>query len=149
MLKNTIREGRRFSKLSQSRFAELTNVSIDTVRRWESGEREPRTSELMRIAKVLGCNVANLIEPKKREIRLILDREGIMNLNMTSETERYVKVGLNDITLHLGGPIRTEKELNALLEEFKKLGLDALKQQEKWRLEDAKIGTDPQDSSAS
>lgn len=56
--------GRRIAKareeagLRQVDLAQAVGVSETAVQKWESGENEPRTRNLMRIAEVLGRSVA-------------------------------------------------------------------------------------------
>lgn len=38
--------------------------------------------------------------------------------------------------LHLAGPVRDEKALDAMIEEFRAVGLDALRQQVRWLSEE-------------
>lgn len=146
MLGEEIRTARKFYRLNQFELAELVGVSVDTVRRWEAGIREPRSGELAIIAEVLNISPDILINPKKsREIRLILDREGesFMTINVCGgAVDKFVGVSRSGLVLHLGAPVRSETELKSMIREFEKMGLEALKKQEEWRLEDEN-GTAP------
>lgn len=46
MLKDLLRRLRKDKGLNQIDLAQRVGVSIDSVRRWEAGKREPRLSEL-------------------------------------------------------------------------------------------------------
>ena len=46
---------------NQDYFASEVGVSIDTVRRWEGGKQEPRLSDLISIAQVLGTSINELV----------------------------------------------------------------------------------------
>lgn len=48
--------------LSQQDLAEAIDVSIDSIRRWESGKQEPRLSDLKQLAKVLGVTINELTD---------------------------------------------------------------------------------------
>lgn len=61
MLSKTIKNRRKEIKLTQDEVAVLSKVSKDSVRRWESGEREPRASELKELAFVLKTSAAYLL----------------------------------------------------------------------------------------
>lgn len=50
------------AEMSQEGLAQSLGVSRKTILRWESGEREPRASEIALLAGVLKCSVADLIE---------------------------------------------------------------------------------------
>ena len=52
-----LREARKAAGLYQEELARRVGVSVDTVRRWESGAREPRASDLQSLARVLGEDV--------------------------------------------------------------------------------------------
>lgn len=49
-----LRAARKAERMSQSGLARLVGVSVDTVRRWEAGSREPRASEIQALAEVFG-----------------------------------------------------------------------------------------------
>lgn len=49
-----LRAARKAEGMSQSGLARLVGVSVDTVRRWEAGSREPRASEIQALAEVFG-----------------------------------------------------------------------------------------------
>ena len=61
MLGNLIRHYRKQKKLTQQELAQLVSCSIDTVKRWEKGLREPKASDITRLAQVLGCTEADLL----------------------------------------------------------------------------------------
>ena len=51
--------------MSRSEFAELMSVSVQSVYRWESGERLPDVSTLMEMARILGVNMNQLTGVKE------------------------------------------------------------------------------------
>ncbi|WOL39616.1 LexA family transcriptional regulator (plasmid) [Pyramidobacter sp. YE332] len=61
MLKDLLRRLRKDKGLNQIDLAQRVGVSIDSVRRWEAGKREPRLSELEKIALVLEVPVTSLV----------------------------------------------------------------------------------------
>ncbi|MEG1837659.1 MAG: helix-turn-helix transcriptional regulator, partial [Synergistaceae bacterium] len=67
MLKDILKTIRKDKKITQDIFAKEVCVSVDTVRRWESGEREPRYSDLQKIAKALNTSVAYLMGEEEKE----------------------------------------------------------------------------------
>ena len=53
-VKKRIRQARNSTKLDQEQFAEMLQVTVQTVSRWESGKMFPRVPQLEKIAKI--CN---------------------------------------------------------------------------------------------
>lgn len=64
---NQIRKYRQKRNLKQSELALLVGVNRTAVTKWESGEAEPRTSRLLKIADVLRCSVDDLLNNRKRK----------------------------------------------------------------------------------
>lgn len=60
----TLREQKKFS---QERLAELINVSIMTVRRWEWGQRLPRLDEMKKLTDILNVKADDFIEIDGKE----------------------------------------------------------------------------------
>jgi transcriptional regulator with XRE-family HTH domain len=56
-----ISDSRKQKGLKQTELAEMIGVSVDSVRRWEQGKREPRASELEKIADILDTSVVYLL----------------------------------------------------------------------------------------
>ena len=52
---------RRASALSQDQLADRIGVERRTIQRYESGERDPRYTDLLLIARALGTSAADLI----------------------------------------------------------------------------------------
>lgn len=73
---NGIRSLRGARCMTQAGLAEAMSVSVKTISLWESGKREPVGSDYMRLAKILGCQVTDLIPnpplpPKRRKSRML------------------------------------------------------------------------------
>jgi transcriptional regulator with XRE-family HTH domain len=63
-------------------------VSFITVRRWESGEREPRASDITKLCAALGCTEAALLNgPAPNEIRVEIIIRRSDDLNETEEMD--------------------------------------------------------------
>ena len=60
-LNQTIKRLRKDKKITQEQLAELTGVSLMTVRRWEWGETSPNSNVLARLAEVLGVTPETLL----------------------------------------------------------------------------------------
>lgn len=57
---NRIKDARREKKLTQGELAHLVGVSMQTIFRWENGQRSPRAEDLARLAAALNTTVAYL-----------------------------------------------------------------------------------------
>ena len=62
---NLIREHREaiIPKMTQMQLAEIIGVSVDSIRRYEAGMREPRSSELKKMSEIFGCTIDDLVNP--------------------------------------------------------------------------------------
>ena len=144
IIKNAVRHYRERAGLTQLRLSEAVKCSIDSVRRWESGQREPRASEIVRLCEVLGVSEAELLNgpaEETREFTLIYDREGdlrmeVLNMAANAPEQRVMSVSPQRIAAMVN-----IKTANLEREEAKKLMLDemaarfdeAWAQQEKWK----------------
>ncbi len=73
MLGNSIRHYRRQKKLTQQELAQLVSCSIDSVKRWENGVREPKASDIKKLCAVLECTESDLLNgPNDGKIRITL-----------------------------------------------------------------------------
>ena len=135
---------RRKAGLTQFELATEIDVHEMTLRRWESGLREPRASEIARLCEVLGVSEAELLRgpaEETREFTLIYDREGdlrmeVLNMAANAPEQRVMSVSPQRIAAMVN-----IKTANLNREEAKKLMLDemaarfdeAWAQQEKWK----------------
>lgn len=63
---NSIRMFRERAGLTQLQLAEKVNISLDSVRRYENGEREPRWSDISAMCEVFAdqnCSPTQLMSP--------------------------------------------------------------------------------------
>lgn len=56
-----IRECRKRAGVKQEELARVVGLSSITVSRYETGERDPKSADLINIARALGCTVTELI----------------------------------------------------------------------------------------
>ena len=63
---DTLRELRKKHALSQQKLAELIQVSLKTIQRWEINERTPRIDEIQKLAKALNVSEADLLNPQSQ-----------------------------------------------------------------------------------
>ena len=122
IIKNAIRHHRKRVGLTQLRLSEAVKCSIDSVRRWESGQREPRASEIAKLCEVLGVSEAELLRgPQSKEwrIEVVFRREEDWEMNTVDMSASapnlfLVQVGLEKIGLNLVGDPKDEAELDGL-----------------------------------
>ena len=66
-----LRECRKMRGLTQGKLAEIVGVHVNTILRWEYGKREPKASELQRIAEALNVTEADLLNsPSTQEFEV-------------------------------------------------------------------------------
>lgn len=130
--------------MTQFELATEIDVHEMTLRRWESGQREPRTSDIAKLCEVLGVSEAELLRgpaEETREFTLIYDREGdlrmeVLNMAANAPEQRVMSVSPQRIAAMVN-----IKTANLDREEAKKMMLDemaarfdeAWAQQEKWK----------------
>ena len=100
MIKAAIRHYREQANLTQQQLADAVLCSVDTVRRWEAGAREPRAGDISKLASALHVNEAELLNgPEPKEIRITLHysempKEGEINMN-ENEFDLYMSTNGN------------------------------------------------------
>lgn len=101
--------------LTQEHLAQTLNISLDTVGRWERGERQPRLGELLLLSNVLQTTVAYLAGETTTAIRdsaIVLRDQvrvpiyanitaccgpGVDNCVVDGEIERYIPMPRSDV----------------------------------------------------
>lgn len=59
---NKLKQLRQKNGLAQAELAARINVSQSTVAMWETGKAYPRVESLIKLAKIFGCSVSDLID---------------------------------------------------------------------------------------
>lgn len=125
-----IREWRKIRGLTQEKLAELAEIHVNTLLRWEYGTREPKASELQRLAKVLNVTEAELLNgPTKQEldVKIVMGVKSLIGLADVELTDNSFIYGVQDNQpqIVLAGKIRIdtpearEKALEAITAKFK------------------------------
>ena len=117
-----LKEWRTKLGLSQFALSEKVGVHENTVRRWESGQREPRASEIAKLCEVLGVSEAELLygpQSKEWRIEVVFRREEDWEMNTVDMSASapnlfLVQVGLEKIGLNLVGDPKDEAGLDNL-----------------------------------
>lgn len=134
-----IKQWRKRVGLTQEKLADLVNVHLNTLSRWELGQREPRASEIAKLCEVLGVSEAELLRgpaEKRWEVRVILEEPkevDVMILTKDAPNEALVEIGTHKIAVKIVGDVENESELDNLLAEVKEKALDGLGLKRKWR----------------
>lgn len=90
-----IREARKAKGINQGELAEKLGVSLDTVSRWETEKRQPRSDDLANLSRELDVSIAYLmgvmdtLELPSTESIQILELPGEYKLKSKSEKEVY------------------------------------------------------------
>lgn len=58
---NALKQYRKAAGLTQLQTAHKIGISLDSIRRYESGTYEPRATELLKMAELFGCSVDELL----------------------------------------------------------------------------------------
>lgn len=133
-----IKQWRKRVGLTQEKLADLVNVHLNTLSRWELGQREPRASEIAKLCEVLGVSEAELLRgpaEKRWEVRVILEEPkevDVMNLTKDAPNEALVEIGTHKIAVKIVGDVENESELDTLLAEVREKALDGLGLKRKW-----------------
>jgi transcriptional regulator with XRE-family HTH domain len=89
-----IKEKRNSLGLSQKKLADMVEVSMSTLRRWESGAREPVASDLCKLATALNTSVADMTgdtsdrEQKEFKVNLVIQAD---EASLSEEQKQYAK----------------------------------------------------------
>jgi transcriptional regulator with XRE-family HTH domain len=103
MTKRAIKHFRKQKGMKQKDLATAINASVDTIRRYESGLREPRASDIKKLAAVLGVSEAELLNgPAEEGYQVVLkyvktlegvnDEMMITGMELTVSDDGYVGV---------------------------------------------------------
>lgn len=126
-----IKEWRKKRGLTQEKLAELVDIHPNTLLKWEYGTREPRASEIQRLAKALGVTEAELLNgPAKQEldVKIMMGVKSLTGLAGIEVANNSFIYGVQDDEpqIVLAGKVRIdtpEQRENALAEiisKFKK-----------------------------
>ena len=108
-----IREWRKQRGLTQEKLAELANVHVNTLLRWEYGTREPKASELQKLAQVLNVTEAELLNGPARqelEVKIIMGVKSLTGLAGVEVASNSFFYGVEDDEpqIVMGGRVRID-----------------------------------------
>lgn len=139
---------------TQEKLAEKTGLSKMSIRRYETGERQPKVEQLFKIATALEVPIIDLLEDLYWEDEYIAVFDGLNSVKREELTDEFIKgyyqtsTKFNSIT---SAWIREEKEKQVkrkISKSLKKLSLTGLAEAEKrveelTRLEEYRLKTEP------
>lgn len=136
-----LRDFRKKAGLNQADLAGQIGVHEITIGRWESGEREPRTSSMYRLCEVLGVTEVELLRGPRRdtwEVRVILEaddewRDTTMDMRSEAANTFSVHISPTKIGIEIIGNVEDENQLDSLLAEARAKALDAMAMRSKYR----------------
>ena len=112
--------------LSQIEFGRLVDVSLRTVRGWETEGRNPRYRELYhKIAEVLGCEVSYLLTEEEGFVTDAAEQYG-------TRGEKQARMILEQTAAMFAGGELSEEDQIAFLNEIQTLYLDSKKRAKKY-----------------
>ena len=108
-----IREWRKQRGLTQEALAELVGIHVNTLLRWEYGTREPRASELSRLAKALNITEAELLNGAAKqefEVKILMGVKSLAGLAGVAVADNSFLYGVQDDEpqIHLAGKVRID-----------------------------------------
>ena len=119
-ISDRIRELRKKHRLNQFDLAELVEVSVDSVRRWESNKQFPRADELSKLASVLKVSVDELLNgPGDDKVELVVSwdwsemRKG--EISMDANKFKLILGEDGKVGLHGAGMITSHEAIEEFL----------------------------------
>ncbi len=117
--------------MTQSQLSELSGISLPSIRKYESEERNPKPEQLLEIAKALGVSINVFIEFDINTVSDLLslilrmtDQAGMTIHADTDSTGNYIP---DTVTLSVSDPTVNQKLCTYLLASQKKLELEQKK----------------------
>ena len=125
-----IQEWRKKRGLTLEKLSDLVGIHINTLVRWENGSREPRASDLTKLAQVLQCSEAELLNGQVKqefEVKIIMGVKSLTELAGVAIPSNNFMYGVeeDEPQITLAGRVRIgtleerEKALAKIIEKFK------------------------------
>ena len=119
-ISDRIRELRKKQGMNQFELADAIEISVDTVRRWESNKQFPRADELMRLSTALKVSVDDILNgtsSDKVEIVLSWNWEDMKKGEINMEENRFKLILGEDgmIGLHGAGMVTSREAIEDFL----------------------------------
>lgn len=110
-----IKQWRKRIGLTQEKLADLVNVHLNTLSRWELGQREPRASEIAKLCEVLGVSEAELLRGPAEErwvleIKVADSKEEVIGMTGTMPCVAAITGTQNGANLQLSAKWETFRD---------------------------------------
>ena len=110
MLGEAIRHYRQKKNMTQQELAKIISCSVDSVRRWETNVREPRTTEFQRLCAALDCSESELLNgtvKQEFEVKILMGVKSLSNVAGIEISNNAFFFGIddNEPQIHLGGKV--------------------------------------------
>lgn len=106
MIAQALKKAREDAGLTQLELSKAVNISVPTISRYESGEREPKASDIATIAKVLNVNVADFFDGGQTTEDSISDTTAVIGEHLKQCREAANKLQ-KDVAKFLGVSVDT------------------------------------------
>lgn len=96
-----IKKLRKAIGITQEELSERIGVHENTIRLWEKGMREPRSSDITKLCEVLSCTESELLNgqsPDEWELRILVNKKGVETVDMTTSKSSAV-LNMSDDTM--------------------------------------------------
>ncbi len=115
-----IKQLRKVRRITQEELSYLMGVHENTIRLWEKGVREPRSSDIKKLCEVLGCTESELLNgPQEDKVELVLSwnwqdmKEG--EINMDANKFKLILGEDGKVGLHGAGMITSREAIEEFL----------------------------------
>ena len=88
-------------------------VHENTIRRWETGDFEPRSNDLIKLCEILGCTEGELLNSPTRqefEVKIVMGVKSLTGLAGVEVMDNSFLYGVQDDApqIHLAGKVRID-----------------------------------------
>ena len=138
-----IKQLRKRRGITQEELAEYLSVHVNTIRLWERGISEPRTSDIKKLCEVFNCTEAEFLNGSSEdrwELRVVMRKagdpqKGVIDMtNLSSNAALYIEDDAMAITLTAGYDLwENDAEFEKLIEQLRRKRATGLKtRREDW-----------------
>ncbi len=122
-----LKEYRKKNGLTQAKLAELMNVHENTIRRWETGDFEPRLNDILKLCGILKITANELLNaPSKQDfkVNILIDVISLSTLETENNSFTYCIDNSKPIitfcgTIRIGTSEQRKNALDEIIRKFK------------------------------
>lgn len=132
---------RKRAGLTQEELADAIKVQENTVWRWEKGRATPSAEMVRLIAGALGISEAELLNGNSKEndtweLRLLLDKKGVIDLRHNAGSEATLQVSQNSMGITLSASLDLwldDDKFEGLVNQLREKRAIGIKAAKEWR----------------